>query len=352
MSSSSQGLKIAVDVMGADNGPHALIKGAVLALKETSVDVVLVGVKEVIEEELSKLSKYHSIPQSRIVIVNASQVIGMNEVPTTAFRQKKDSSVMVANTLVKEKKADAAISVGNTGAAVASSLLIGGRLKGVYRAAITALFPSSKGRTVFLDVGANVDCKPKHLLQFAIMGSVYAEKVLKTNSPRIGILNIGEEENKGNELTFDTVKLIKQTSLNFIGNIEGRDILADKADVIICDGFTGNIVLKFGESMAERFYMGLKNEFNGRSILRQLGALLVRPVVKDFLKRIDSTEYGAAPLLGVQCPCFIGHGNSSAKAMKNAIRTASEFVEQEVNRHIEEELVKYENVLNLEEAVK
>jgi len=236
-----------------------------------------------------------------------------------------------------------------SGAAMAAALFIGGRLEGVARPAIALTFPSIKGRTVILDGGANVDCKPKHLVQFAVMGSVYAERMLGKPNPRVALLSIGEEPTKGNELVLETAPLLKQTPLNFIGNVEGRDIFGDKADVIVCDGFVGNIVLKLGESLAKQFYEGVKNEFKGRSFVRYFGLLLMYPVLYDFLKRSDDNEQGGAPLLGVKQPFFIGHGRSKAKAVANAVKKAAEFVRQGVNVDIERRLAEDHVVLKAED---
>lgn len=335
-------MRIAVDSMGGDNAPVVIIEGAFLAAKEIEGEIILVGKKEEIEKEFSK---YKTIP-SNISIVNADEKIEMDESPVIACKTKKDSSIMISNMLVKEDKADVVVSAGNSGAVMTSAFLNFGRLEGIIRPAIAALFPSVKGRSILLDVGANVDCKSKHLFQFAIMGTVYAERMLGIDNPRVGLLSIGEEESKGNEVTLETSALLKDTPINYIGNIEGRDILSDKADVIVCDGFVGNIVLKFGESFVEKFYSGIKLEFTRRSIFRNFGALLAKPVVKDFIKKADYSEYGGAPLLGLKKASFICHGGSSRKAIKNAIKTAGEFVRQKVNSHIEERLKKFSSFFN------
>ncbi|MEK6645445.1 MAG: phosphate acyltransferase PlsX, partial [Candidatus Firestonebacteria bacterium] len=320
--------------MGGDDAPRVVVEGACIAAKELGVEIILVGDKNSIEHELSK-NNHKNLP---IYIHHSSEVIGMHESPTNACKQKKDSSIMVAADLVNKGEADAIVSAGNTGAVMTAAFLTFGRLQGISRPALTILFPSDNKQCVFLDVGANVDCKAKHLLQFAIMGNVYAKHILNIEKPRVGVLSIGEEDSKGNELTLEASELISKTSLNFIGNVEGGDIVTGKADVVVCDGFVGNVVLKFGESLLEIFYSGLTREFSRRSIFRNFGALLAKPVVKDFLKRTDSSEYGCAQLLGVHGACFISHGKSSSKAIKNSIRTASEFVVHKVNKHIEEEI--------------
>lgn len=332
--------------MGGDKGPEPIVEGAVMAVKNQDVEVLLVGREEVLNGLLAKYTKY---PKDRLQVVQASEFIEMTESATTAVRQKKDSSIVVATKLARDGKADAVVSMGHSGAAMAAALFIGGRLEGVARPAIALTFPSVNGRTVILDGGANVDCKPKHLLQFAVMGSVYAERMLGKPKPRIALLSIGEEPTKGNELVLETAPLIKQTPLNFIGNVEGRDIFSDKADVIVCDGFVGNIVLKLGESLARKFYEGVKNEFKGRSFVRYFGLLLMYPVLYDFLKRSDDKEHGGAPLLGVKVPFFIGHGRSSAKAVSNAVKNAAEFVRQGVNVDIESRLAADHAVLKAED---
>lgn len=325
--------RIALDAMGGDKGPEPIVEGALTAVQQSDVEVLLVGREEILGKMLEK-AKY---PKERLQIVHASEVVEMHEA-TTVVRQKKDSSIIVASRLVKEGRADAVVSMGHSGAAMAAGLFTSGRLEGVARPAIALLFPTARGRTVLVDAGANVDCKPKHLLQFAVMGSVYAERSLGKERPRVALLSIGEEPTKGNELVLETAAMLRDTSLNFIGNIEGRDIMADKADVIVCDGFVGNIVLKFGESLVTRFTEGLKNELKGRSFVRYFGALLVYPVLYDFRKRADYTEQGGAPLLGIRQPSFIGHGRSNGRAVMNAIKSASQFVLQGVNQHIETRL--------------
>jgi glycerol-3-phosphate acyltransferase PlsX len=335
-------VKIGVDVMGTDRGPLPLIKGVIDAVNEFDVDVTIVGDKTIIEQELKK----YKFSKNKVNIIHSSEVIEMNESPIIACKQKKDASINIISSLLKNGEIDAGVSGGNTGAVVTSALLTCGTLEGISRPAIAAIFPNMNNShgCVFLDVGANVDSKPKHMMQFAVMGAVYAEKMLNILNPRVALLSIGEEENKGNDLVIETAKLLKSTSLNFVGNVEGRDILADKADVIVCDGFVGNIVLKFGESIAERFYIGLKNSFIRRSLFRLLGILLAKPVIKDFFRRTDFTEFGAAPLLGIKKPYFISHGSSPSKAIKNAIKTAKEYVEQSINLHIEKRLSEFKNL--------
>lgn len=332
---------IALDAMGGDKGPEPIVEGAVAAVRQQDVEVTLVGHQDQIAAHLQKQGTY---PKDRLRVVHASEVVDMHD-PATAVRQKKDSSIVVANKLVRDGQAHAVVSMGHSGAAMAASLLIIGRLEGVSRPAISLLFPNKVGRTVILDGGANVDCKPEHLLQFAVMGSVYAERSLGTPKPKVALLSIGEEPTKGNELVLGTAELLKHAPLNFIGNVEGRDILSGKADVIVCDGFVGNVVLKFGESLVTQFTEGLKNELKGRSFVRYFGALLVYPVLYDFRKRADYVEQGGAPLLGIKQPSFIGHGRSKSKAVANAVKSAAQFVLQGVNAHIEQRLAEYQPVL-------
>jgi glycerol-3-phosphate acyltransferase PlsX len=266
----------------------------------------------------------------------------MGESPTAALRQKKDSSISRAIALVKEGKAEAAISAGNTGAMMATAKVILGTLKGVDRPAIATLFPTLNEPCALLDVGANVDCRPEHLFQFAVMGSIYVQHILAKKNPRVGLLSIGEEESKGNELTREAYKLLQNApsqgaSINFMGNVEGKDIFKGEADVIVCDGFMGNVVLKACESMAELFDVVLKEELGSKALYR-LGARLCQKGLKSFMKKIDYAEHGGAPLLDVNGVTIICHGRSSVRAIKNAIRVAKELVEEKVNLHIGDSL--------------
>ncbi len=250
-------MKIAVDAMGGDNAPHAVVAGAVQAAKEFGVGVILVGIEQAVREELAKHPQAKALP---IEVRNATEVVDMLDSPVTVYRRKKDSSIRVANELVKSGEAVAVISAGHTGAAMATSLFVLGKLEGVERPAIATFMPTIKGTSLILDMGANVDCKPNHLLQFAVMGDVYAKYLLKIANPRVGLLSIGEEETKGNELTKEAFKLLTETSLNFIGNVEGRDVMSGKADVIVCDGFIGNVVLKVSEAVAETIGLFLETD--------------------------------------------------------------------------------------------
>ena len=329
-------MKIALDAMGGDKAPAIEVEGAVEAVKEFGIEVILVGDKERIQAELDNY-KTKDLP---ISIHHASEVIGMDELPTEAYKQKKDSSLLSAIKLVKEGKADAIVSAGNTGAVMACALFELGRIKGVSRPGLGIFFPAVKGRTLLLDVGANADCKPKNLLQFAIMGSVYYKYMVGIENPRVALLSIGEEDTKGNELVIEAAKLIKKTNLNFVSNVEGRDIVGEKADVIVCDGFVGNVVLKFGESVASNFFKILKKELEGTSIFISFGALLIKPVLRGLVKKTDYAEQGCAPLLGINGQCFISHGGSNVKAVKNALKNAAESITHKISAHIEEEIAK------------
>ncbi len=327
-------MKIAVDAMGGDNAPHAVVAGAVHAAREFGVGIILVGIEQMVQAELKKHPFAKSLP---IEIRNATQVVDMLDSPATVFRRKKDSSIRVANDLVKSGEAVAVISAGHTGAAMATSLFVLGPLEGVERPAIGVFMPTVKGRCIVLDMGANVDCKPNHLLQFAIMGEVFAKHLLKNPNPRVGLLSIGEEETKGNELTKEAFKLLTETSLNFIGNVEGRDVMMGKVDVIVCDGFIGNVVLKLSEAVAEAIGVILKENI-GDNLIRKLGYFMMKPAFRALKRKMDYAEYGGAPLLGVNGVSIISHGRSSDRAIKNAIRVAMELAKGEVNRHILEDI--------------
>jgi glycerol-3-phosphate acyltransferase PlsX len=329
-------MKIAVDAMGGDNAPQAVVAGAVQAAKEFGIAVILVGIRETVERELSKYSQAKSLP---LEVRNATEVVDMLDSPSTVFRRKKDSSIRVANELVKSGEAAAVISAGNTGAAMATSLFVLGKLGGIERPAIATFMPNVKGTSIVLDVGANVDCKPMHLLQFAIMGEVYAKYLLKIPGPRIGLLSIGEEATKGNELTKEAFKLLTETSTNFIGNVEGRDVMSGKADVVVCDGFIGNVVLKVSEAVAEAIGLMIRENI-GENLVRKLGYLMMRPAFRALKRRIDYAEYGGAPLIGIDGISIISHGRSSDRAIMNAIRVASELSRSDVNKHIREDIEK------------
>jgi glycerol-3-phosphate acyltransferase PlsX len=328
-------MKIAVDAMGGDNAPHAIVAGAVQAARELGVGIILVGIEQSIQAELSK----HNIKNLPLEIRNATEVVDMLDSPATVFRRKKDSSIRVANELVKSGEAVGVISAGHTGAAMTTSLFVLGKLGGIERPAIATFMPNVKGTSIVLDVGANVDCKPVHLLQFAVMGEVYAKYLLKIPSPRVGLLSIGEEATKGNELTKEAFKLLTETSLNFIGNVEGRDVMSGRADVVVCDGFIGNVVLKVSEAVAETIGLMIRENI-GDSMVRKLGYFMMRPAFRALKRRIDYAEYGGAPLIGIDGISIISHGRSSDRAVKNAIRVAAELAKSEVNKHIHEDIEK------------
>ena len=315
--------------MGGDHGPAVVVEGAVAAVREFGASVILVGDKAAIEREVVRLDA-HALA---VEIRHASQVVGMAESPSHALRRKRDSSLRIAAELVKEGTAAAVISAGNTGAAMAISMFVIGVLPGVDRPAIAAVLPNLKKFTILLDAGANVDPKPWHLLQFAVMGHVYARDILGLDSPRVGLLSVGEEEGKGNELTKEAYELLKESSLNFAGNVEGRDIYNGTCDVVVTDGFTGNVALKISESLAEMLGSMIREELL-RDLRSKVGAKLALPAFARFRRRIDYTEMGGAPLLGIDGAAIICHGASPVKAIKNAVRVAQEWAQAGLNEHI------------------
>ncbi len=329
-------LKIAVDAMGGDHAPHAIVAGAVQAAREHAIGIILVGIEQSIQAELRK---HHGAASLPIEVRNASEVVDMLDSPATVFRRKKDSSIRIANELVKQGDAAGVISAGHTGAAMATSLFVLGKLEGIERPAIATFMPTVKGTCIVLDVGANVDCKPVHLLHFAIMGEVYAKYLLKNPNPKVGLLSIGEEETKGNELTKEAFKLLTETSLNFIGNVEGRDVMSGKADVVVCDGFIGNVVLKLSEAVADTIAYMIRENI-GDNLVRKLGYFMMRPAFRALKRRVDYAEYGGAPLIGINGISIISHGRSSDRAITNAIRVAAQLARSEVNRHIHEDIKK------------
>ena len=339
-------MKIAVDAMGGDYAPEEVVLGAIEAVKSYSLDVVLVGDTNKIEEVLNR---YGAKDNSHLSIVHASQVIDMGEHPAQAIRKKKDASIVVATQLVKDGACDAVVAPGSTGAAVTAALLGLGRIKGIERPCIATPIPSKKGITVLLDSGANANSKPKHLVEGAIMGSHYAKYLLGVDKPAVGLLNIGEEASKGNELAQATYPLLeKMKTISFYGNVEGRDIPKGTVDVVVCDGFVGNVILKFGEGMAMFIIRLVKDTIKSSGFIAKLGALAVYPALRTLKKRLDFTEYGGAPLLGVDGSFIICHGSSKAKAIKNAIRVAGELAQQDVVGHIrksieEEEVEQYDS---------
>ncbi len=325
---------IVLDAMGSDKAPEPEIRGAILACREHPVRVHLVGPQSTLRAALEDALKGERLP---IEIVNATERIGMDERAAVAVRNKRDSSMRVGLKLVRERRAQGFLTAGNTGAAMATAKMVLGALPGVDRPALTAILPTSSGSPcVLLDVGANVECKPQNLEQFAVMGEMYARSVLKIPRPRVGLLSIGEEESKGNELTRESYGLLKQLPINFVGNVEGRDIFNGNADVIVCDGFVGNVALKASEGLG-RLISEMLRESLTRTVTAQAGALLSRKALKEFKKRLDYREYGGAPLLGVRGVCIVGHGSSNDRAIMNGIRVAAEFVQAAVNDRIERE---------------
>jgi len=323
---------IGVDAMGGDHGPAVVVPGVVMALREFPgrFRIVLLGDTDEVKHELTR-ARATDLP---IELVHAPERVEMDEPPATVLRRKPNSSLAIATQMQKERKIDAFFSAGSTGAVVAVSLLGLGRLEGVSRPAIASIFPNRGKGCVVLDVGATSDCKPAHLVQFAEMGSCYAHDVLGLASPRVGLLSIGEEPTKGDDLRQETNKLLAAVgNLNFIGNVEGRDILKGEVDVVVTDGFTGNVVLKLAESVVGHIAQSFRREI-GRSLQAKLGSLLLQPAFARMKKDFDYAEYGGAPLLGVDGVIFIGHGRSSPRAIRSAIRSTATFVEQRVNEHI------------------
>ncbi len=312
---------IALDAMGGDHAPTETVKGALLAVREADIEVALVGQPDIVQAELARLA--HGNPPPSVQVVPASEVVGMDEAPAQAVRQKRHSSINEALRLVKAGKASAVVSAGNTGAVVASALLLLGRLRGIERPALSAYFPSGKYGVLALDVGANADCKPSYLVQFARMGSIYMEHVYGVERPRVALLSIGEEEGKGNALTREVYDRLRRSPLNFVGNVEGKEIMTGAVEVVVSDGFTGNVAVKITEGMAEFMFRELRQAVRGRLRYR-LGALLMMDALRGMRRRLDYAEYGGVPLLGVNGVVIICHGRSHAQAIKNAIRTAKE----------------------------
>jgi len=338
-------MKIAVDAMGGDYAPAVVVEGALSAARELNIPIILVGDRERIEAELAK----HKAANQNISIVHASEVVAMDESPAQAIRKKKDSSLRVCFDLVKSGAAEAVVSAGNSGAAMAAGILLLKKIKGVERPAIAVSVPTMKEPAVILDVGGNVDCKPSHLFQFAIMGEVYARYVLGEKRPRVGLLSNGEEEGKGNELTRETHALLKESSINYIGYVEGRDIYRGEVDVVVTDGFVGNVVLKLSEGLVEAFTTMLKNEIMA-SVPAKIGYMLSRGAFRNLKKKIDYAEYGGAPLLGVEGNCIISHGRSNARAMRNAILRAHEYAKSGANVHLSEEIEKNKDLAGTDAA--
>jgi len=324
--------------MGGDHAPGPEVHGAVRAVKALDVNVILVGQEEVLKAELARYDGWRSLP---IRIVHASEVVTMDDSPAKALRSKRDSSIRVATRLVRDGEAQGVVSAGNTGAAMAISKTVFGMIPGVERPALATAFPTVKSRpVVVVDVGANVDCSPRMLAQFAVMGDIYSRLIFRTQKPRVGVLSIGEEEHKGNDLTRNASQILKTLPLNFIGNVEGRDLYTGHADVIVCDGFIGNVALKVSEGMVDVFKHMLKEALSS-TVTAQVGYLLSRSAFQDFKRRIDYSEYGGAPLLGVKGVTIICHGRSNDNAIKNAIRVAAEFASERVQDRLTAEMARW-----------
>lgn len=326
-------MRIIVDGMGGDNAPESTVKGAVEAAREYGVEIIIAGPEKLISAELEK----HQYPAGKIQILEAAEVISNEDNPAVAIRRKKNSSLVVGMQALADGKGEGFISAGNTGALLAGGLFIVKRIEGIDRAALTVLYPTLKGASLLVDAGANMDTKPEYLSQFALMGSIYMEEVMGIDSPRVGLVNVGTEESKGNQLTKDSFKLLSEMNLNFIGNIEARDLPEGVADVMVCDGFVGNVVLKLTEGMASSIFSLLKQSFlsDGRS---KLGAVLLKPQLKKLGKKLDYREHGGAPLLGTKRPVVKAHGSSDFYAFKNGIGQLITFIEKDVINSIENKL--------------
>jgi len=341
-------VEIVVDAMGSDRAPESEIRGAILAARHLDVKVTLVGPEETIGPALeaalnaaSRVRWFERLSES-ISVVNASEWITMDDKAAQAVRSKRDSSMRVGLKRVREGTAQGFFTAGNTGAAMATAKMVLGGLSGVDRPALATILPSITGYpTLLLDVGANVDSDPENLIQFAVMGSMYSRNVLKVYNPRVGLLSIGEEDSKGNSLTRDTLPMLRELKgINFIGNVEGRDLFNGSADVVVCDGFVGNVALKTSEGVARLVSVSLRESLKS-TVTSQVGALLSRAAFSDFKKRLDYSEYGGAPMLGVRGVCIVGHGSSNDKAVMNGIRVAAEFAQAEVNAGIEAALASF-----------
>ncbi len=327
-------MRIVVDAMGGDHAPSTIVEGAVLAAREYGMEIILTGQEERVHAELMKYEDRRRLP---IRIENADEVVEMGESPAKVVRAKRHSSMKIGLDMVKHKEADAFVSAGNTGAVLAYATLILRPLKGVDRPAIAVQLPSLKGSSILLDAGANVDCKPIQLFQFGIMGHVIAKYVLGRENPRVGVLSIGEEDGKGNEITKTVFQMLQKSHINFTGNVEAKAVYRGEADVIVCDGFTGNVALKISQSMAEMISENMRTVFK-TNLRTKLGYLLVKPYLDQKKRSVDYSETGGAPLLGVNGVCIIAHGRSSGKAIKNAINRARELVAKNVNEHIRNDI--------------
>ena len=337
-------MKIVVDAMGGDHAPEATVEGAVLAAREYETEIILTGLSDLIHPILDRFDPDHNLP---IEVVHADEVVEMHDLPGKVLRSKRKSSMKIGLDKLKDGTALAFVSAGNTGAVLAYSTVILRPLKGVDRPAIAIQLPTLKGNAILLDAGANVDCKVTQLFQFGIMGHVFAEYILGKENPRVGLLSIGEEDGKGNEIVKEVFQMLKASHINFIGNIEGKEVYRGNADVIVCDGFTGNIALKISESLAAMIGTNLKRMFQS-NWASKLSYLLLKPQLDEFKKKVDYSETGGAPLLGVNGVVIIAHGSSSPKAIKNAIHRACELCEKNINEHIREDIES--NVMDVESA--
>ncbi|SHJ95635.1 phosphate acyltransferase PlsX [Paramaledivibacter caminithermalis] len=332
-------MRIAIDVMGGDNAPHAIILGSLQALNEIESEILLVGKEEIIKNQLEKNTKDFK----RIHIINADEIISNDDKAVQAIRKKKNSSMAVGFDLLRKNEVDAFVSAGNTGALLAGSLLRIGRIKGIDRPALAPIYPTKKGFSILIDAGANADCKPRNLLEFGIMGSIYLENVLNIKTPKVGLVNIGTEEGKGNKLVAQAYELMRNSNLNFYGNLEARNVPDGIVDVIVCDGFVGNVILKLTEGVAMNLASILKDIFT-RNFISKIGALILKDGLRDFKSRLDYTEYGGAPLLGVKKPVIKAHGSSNEKAIKNAIKYSEIFIKKGVIKKIEENIRGADNI--------
>lgn len=341
--------RVAIDAMGGDYAPFSVVAGAVLAHKTfgDSVELILVGDSDKIQLELQNLNA-NQLP---LRVVHADQMIGMADEPAESVRKKPNSSIVISLSLLRKGECEAFISAGNTGAVMAASLLVLGRLKGISRPAIGTFFPTEKGQALVLDVGANSDCKALNLYQFGLMGAIYYSQIFSNSNPLVGLLSIGEEKSKGNETTIASHKLLSAADLNFAGNIEGRDILKGRADVVVCDGFVGNIILKFAESI-DSFLGELVRRRVRVNFFAKIGALLLKPAFRDLKRNLDYAEYGGAPLLGINGVSIICHGGSSPKAIKNAVGLARTMVVKDINKQIEDRVAANGDLDFLETKVK
>ncbi|MDF2674145.1 MAG: plsX [Clostridiales bacterium] len=331
-------MKIIIDAMGGDNAPEEIVKGAVAALNEFNVEIILVGDESKIKAVLAN----EKIDRSKLQILHTTEIINNNDHPAQAIRKKKDSSMVVGMKMLKDGIGDAFISAGNTGALLAGGLFVVGRIKGVDRPGLAPIIPGKNGPFLLMDSGANAECKTQNILQFALMGEVYMKKVFKMESPSIGLVNIGAEEEKGTEFVKECHKLLKESNLNFKGNVEGRDIPEGNIDVVVCDGFTGNVILKVFEGVFQTIFDTLKEEIMSTTRTK-IGGLLLKPVFRKFKKKFDYTEHGGAILLGVNGPVIKAHGSSNSKAMKNAVRQAVLCIEGGVVESIRNEIETNEN---------